>query len=528
MAVLPNSETYFYTPALKGLMQQLVHLAYFGDGFSVVLGARYAGKSRLAEELVKHFDQAHDVVSIALQSSTELGESLERISAALGLAASGNLSIGEMLTDLRHFAQALAQDKKLVVLIVDDAHYFDDQAIGALVSLLQGKSETNFGLHVVLLSEPGLEERIDALQILDVAVYDFAIPPFSPSELATFLSARNTSVQALTSSQIQKIWAASRGLPGVALYLLKGEQVPAADTPPAAWYSQIPLAHIAAVVLLALILLWSLLWHSGRDTPEVSGVIPPHTAEGVDLSSVTEAISNSALVEGEGTIEEVSVEEVSGERDDIAPMSVIEQHNSEQPRLEFNRESGDIKTPSEREKAVAPEAEGSLPAASAPLSASAESNASAATPTLPRLNDAAPDRDISPQELEPVAVEGSVAEGSPATVAVQASTKADDLTDQEAFLLAQNPEFYALQVIAASKKESLEAYVERQANKAKLKMYRGTREGKSWFVVVEGVYSTRASAMQGRNMLPKEQVKAGPWPRPFSQIHEEIETFRRK
>lgn len=93
--------------------------------------------------------------------------------------------------------------------------------------------------------------------------------------------------------------------------------------------------------------------------------------------------------------------------------------------------------------------------------------------------------------------------------------------------MAQNPSFYTLQVVATSKKSSLEAYISRQSNKGSLYMYRGKREGKSWYVVVQGVYSSRDSALIGRHSLPKEQAKAGPWPRILSSIQEEIEAFRR-
>ena len=58
-------------------------------------------------------------------------------------------------------------------------------------------------------------------------------------------------------------------------------------------------------------------------------------------------------------------------------------------------------------------------------------------------------------------------------------------------------------------------------------MYRGEREGKRWYVVVVGVYSTRSEALKGMAELPEEQLKAGPWPRKLKDIQQEIQQFNR-
>lgn len=497
-------DQYFYTPSLKGLVQQLTHLAFFGEGMSVVTGASGSGKSSLAQELVVHLDQAHDVVSLVLDADLELAECVEKLADALGLAFSESLSVGEMLAELRHFVQSLSQDKKLVVLLVDEAHHLDDQAVGALVSLLQGGTDSQAGLHLILLSESGLDKRIEALQILDVPVYRFEVPNFSPTELSNFLSRDSKLQSSLNSSLVQKLWAGSQGLPGVALRLVSGGSHDGeAGQSDKMFASGVPFGHIAAIAVLALVLTWSLFLRGGADeevAPAADKLISaaPAVSEQVDAAVVEDSAFSTEALSEDGTGE-------AKEEGEAAQMNSSDEL-SDTPLVDDSIESGDVGT-----------------------AYYADSTEDADYYGQDALEDSYVDettvdegmaRDVSSLEvvnLPSIEEERALIQLPPAMV----------LTESEVFLMAQNPDSYTLQVIAASKKSSLDAYVQRQSNRSSLYMYRGRREGKSWYVVVQGAYSSRDSASRGLYLLPKEQAKAGPWPRKLSSIQEEIETFRR-
>ncbi len=498
-------DQYFYTPSLKGLVQQLTHLAFFGEGMSVVTGASDSGKSSLALELEKHLDQAHEVVSLVLDADLELGECVERLSDALGLVRSESLSVGEMLTELRHFVQSLSQDKKLVVLLIDEAHHLDDQAVGALVSLLQGGTDSQAGLHLILLSESGLGRRIDALQILDVPVYKFDIPNFSPSELSNFLSRDSRLQSSLNSSLVQKLWANSQGLPGLALKLVDGGSgVNAGGGSRKLFSSGIPFGHIAAILLLALILIWSLVI---RDTVEAedSPIVDSTPA------SVKTENEDSSL---DGAGEEEAEDDFYDEADEYV----------DEPSLEREVVSAGEAETVELESSIGVGYE-------PPVELAQDRNVVVAAPARPSI--AASEITASPLVVADIEAMDPPSESvfeleAPRLVVTESEVSNTSVwTEQEVFLMAQNPGFYTLQVVATSKKSSLEAYISRQPNKGTLYMYRGKREGKSWYVVVQGVYSSRDSALKGRYSLPKEQAKAGPWPRILSSIQEEIEAFRR-
>ncbi len=517
-----SSESYFYTPALKGLIQQLTHLAFFGDGISVVTGQKGSGKSALACELGEHLDQAHDVVSLSLHSDLELAECVEKISRALGVAQVDSLSVGEMLSELRAFVQTLSQENKLVVLVIDDAHHLDDQAVGALVSLLQGAPQSHAGLHLVLFSEPGLDGRIDALQIIDVAVYDFDLPNFSPTELSQFLSRDPAIEETLNSSLVQKIWVNAKGLPGAALALVNESGSAEGDSGTSKrnrFDFGVPYGHIAAIGVLALVLLWSLVGREGEvEEPPKAKVVAPGVVPGTvpadgaaESAEVAEEYTGSSSIAVSQSNEEDSDADVIEGTGLDGDEALFVQDSADEPALVDSEAALPSEEPLEVGDIAPADDENEMLSGDNEAEAMYEASSDAAVP----LEVAAP----SVNEVEEVIEPPSRHMNLSATMA---------LTEPEVFLMAQNPDFYSLQVIAASKKPLLEAYMARQPNRDTLYMYRGTREGKSWYVVVQGVYSSREAAMKGLRMLPKEQSKAGPWPRKLSAIQEEIDEFRLK
>lgn len=101
-------------------------------------------------------------------------------------------------------------------------------------------------------------------------------------------------------------------------------------------------------------------------------------------------------------------------------------------------------------------------------------------------------------------------------------------TGDEMFLLNQKPTSFTLQVMAASKHEPLEDFINKQDNRDSLFLYQGRRAGKAWFIVTAGIYPNRETAAAAIADLPPEQKKGGPWPRQLQNIQGEIREIRNK
>ncbi|WP_343553850.1 SPOR domain-containing protein [Pantoea sp.] len=79
---------------------------------------------------------------------------------------------------------------------------------------------------------------------------------------------------------------------------------------------------------------------------------------------------------------------------------------------------------------------------------------------------------------------------------------------------------YTLQLSGASKEESLNAWAKKQ-NLSGYHVYKTTRNGEPWYVLVSGAYATPADAKRAVASLPAEVRAANPWVKPLSQVKKE-------
>ncbi|ABD81944.1 SPOR domain-containing protein [Saccharophagus degradans] len=475
---------YYSTPARNGLLQQVIHFIRFGEGLPIVQGRSGAGKSTLSLQLVSLLQPEANVVQISAAAfSEDFTSLLAEVAGDFGLPVEGGASSGELLVALRHFTRALADDKRLGVLVVDDAQELDDQSLGGLISLLQGQQIGGSGFHLVLFASEDFVSRVDALGLLDVPVYDFDVPSFSPTELSGFL--RGVSGREISSEGVQSLWNASKGVPGVALSLLNAQSQHGLDEEVEAgraggFAGGLPVAHLVAFSVLLGVLIW--VFFAGDDGDQKA---ESSTSQRVEKSiplppvEVKEAVAKEPKVEPERS---------EGERVvlDTLPEGVVESVEND----------------------VAPVDEVSVSSAPSEI-VQKEVISGGDQPAAKVVNEPKP---TAPQKA-PVP---------------QVSGDERVIEEHERYLLAQNGDAYTLQVLAASKKEALLQFVRRQPNSANLRIYQGIREGRQLYVVIIGVYSSKEEALSAIADLPLTQRQSGPWPRQLKTIQADIRENRRK
>ncbi len=502
--------TYYSSPGRLGLIQQLIHLAQFGDGLSVVQGAAGAGKTSLANQLVVALKEIvgslQNVLFVSITFDEQLHDTLASVSRSIGLPGGDqkDISIGELLSEIRHYAQGLITDKKLAVLVFDDAHNLSSEALGALLSLLQGESLSGYGLHLVFFSKPGLAHDIDEMQLVELSAYDFDVPLFSPSELAQFLSSVCPAIEGeVPADQVQNLWSQSKGNPGIALRLYQDsmdEQGKKKNTL-AMSRRNIPIGHGLALLLLVSILVWAVV--VDNDTKDSEG----------DKVELVQAINNKKI-ESKVELRPPIVGFIEKESSQVEALSEQEQLAVNAPSLESNEISESV----EQSYSVQPDSEQTS------FNSSHDSGAEKIEPQKAI--------DIEPLVDSKVLADSKVLDDlkpviSDFEVKGDVELDTDYSMSADAVLLMEQPEtYYTLQVLAASKKESLQNYIDRQANKADLYLYRSLREGRRLYVVVAGVYPSKEMALEARKTLPPEQRKAGPWPRILKGVQQEIAASR--
>lgn len=97
-----------------------------------------------------------------------------------------------------------------------------------------------------------------------------------------------------------------------------------------------------------------------------------------------------------------------------------------------------------------------------------------------------------------------------------------DLTAHAAWLWSQNPAHYTIQLLGGHNLDALQTYMQKHQLQKQASFYRTRRDGKQWFALLYGSYPDRSKAQAAIEELPAEIRKTRPWPRPFSNIHDEL------
>lgn len=100
----------------------------------------------------------------------------------------------------------------------------------------------------------------------------------------------------------------------------------------------------------------------------------------------------------------------------------------------------------------------------------------------------------------------------------------DALSHRESWLMQQPAGHHTLQLLGSRSEKSVRRFIRQHKLPAgKTAYYRGRYKGGDWYVVVYGVYPSRADASQHIRELPESIRKASPWPRPIQSIQKAIE-----
>lgn len=507
-----RSLPYFSTPDLSGLIQQLKHLSLFSADALVVEADKGAGKTSLADELAQTFalqqsEPDFQFLQITLTSASDLNGILANTATSLGLSPDGD-SPGATLTRLRSLSELLIAERRLAIVLFDDAHFFPDDALGALLSLLNPTKREAFGLRFIFFAEPGLMTRIDAIADPNLSIFDFQLPAFSAVDLGRFLEQRVDDLETMQAKaklpSTSAIWSRTGGLPGKALSFVEALLREASGTEVAKNFRGIPVLHLAALSLLVAGLILTLIYRGASSEHEPDSQVKREFIQPESTFSAGPSEPESATVITLATEDPIqspsaeldTVSETSGAAD---PVNVVV--SGIEPL------SGEASSSSAGGNDVV------IEASEASLSKDASQLANGAA----GLDEDSGELPVKPSSEDTNNLAGKLPQTGTA------------LNSSEKFLLDLPASAYVLQLVAASQERSLQDYISRQENRDMLHMYRRSKDGGGqWYIVVIGPYSSKAEAENARFTLPQNQQKAGPWPKSIASVQREIEAFRDK
>ncbi len=93
---------------------------------------------------------------------------------------------------------------------------------------------------------------------------------------------------------------------------------------------------------------------------------------------------------------------------------------------------------------------------------------------------------------------------------------------REAWLLKQKPSSYTIQLVGLQDEKGITGFIKRHSVDGPIAYYRTLRNGKPWFPVLYGAYSTKARAVTARGKLPKSLIDSGAWLRTLGSVQKDI------
>ena len=109
-------------------------------------------------------------------------------------------------------------------------------------------------------------------------------------------------------------------------------------------------------------------------------------------------------------------------------------------------------------------------------------------------------------------------------VKTQKESSKKSLSLEENTLLSRDKHRYTLQLLGASNQVSIQEFIRKHAIEQKAHSFKTKRQGKDWYVVVYGDYSSSQEAKKAANAMPSSLKNAHvqPWVREVSAVHEDI------
>jgi len=118
--------------------------------------------------------------------------------------------------------------------------------------------------------------------------------------------------------------------------------------------------------------------------------------------------------------------------------------------------------------------------------------------------------------------EGLASQPVAAAIPANSVPQSNNLQDHAAWLWAQNPSHYTLQLLAGRNEQAVQQFIARHHLAGQAVFYQTTREDKPWYVLVMGSFADRTRALGARDKLPADLRQQSPWPRAFSEIHADL------
>ena len=522
-------------PLHREILDLLLHLAPYHRDPIVVIGPPGSGKTTLIRRFVEraHRSWKIAVVSAAAASTSEAlwAEVNHQFQAGGdgGPDSGVHLAVNELES---HLALPSSRIQRYIV-VIDEAHRLPPDTAGPLQRLVRETRQGGLPLTLVLVGEPA----VCHLPLLKSCPRDGAgflyLDPLDLAGIQQFFAhwweERGVPGKALDPAQLHAVWRKSNGsiaaLNDLAHRLAQGETIEtmapdgAATKPRRAgtaasrrrWVP--PVVGVICVLALSSAVYGLLQWFVAQDTPPAEQAPAPPVAEPGATGGrfgVATGESESAPVPDHASDTTMQPPSPPSPTPSAAVRVMAGSDMPAPPPIPMTAAA----SPPDSGPLVehAPEPSGiSIGRAEPPVMAASEPVVSADV-TVTAAMAGEPGRREAPV-AEKTALSSLVPPPPPAT---------DDGLRREAWIMAQPPEAFTLQLIALRREDNVINVLKNAPEDGPFAYYRVPQEP-PLFAVIYGVFTDRAAAEAMAGTLPPALRRYSPWIRPFKKIQQEIQ-----
>jgi len=241
-------------------LETLLHLSHFSDYLVLISAPSGAGKTTFIDQFLRAQPAKACIVHLALQEPATAPWVVRQLAQQLPVQLPNQASLEHSIMAIQALAQELKLQKEVLLIVVDDAQWLDEDGLELLANLLPRNAQIDARPHVILCADHSVVERIETPHFAELRqerFYHLVLSPFNQEESADYLRQRLQRIginHGLAPIQLLQLHQLAKGNPGY-LNMLANKAINKGGF---VQQAGLPLLHIGAtsLVLVVLVGIW--------------------------------------------------------------------------------------------------------------------------------------------------------------------------------------------------------------------------------------------------------------------------------